>query len=380
MSYVHLMILGLTLVLLCSSTTASAAPLNAIYVSGEGGYDTYRIPALLLTKEGALLAFCEGRKGGRSDTGDIDMLVKRSEDGGKTWGPQQVVWDDGTNTSGNPCPVVDESTGVIWLLMTWNLGTDHERDIIALKSKDTRRVFVTSSKDDGRTWAKPEEVTKSTKKDNWTWYATGPCTGIQLKQGPHKGRMVIPCDHIEGESKKYYSHVIYSDDHGKTWLLGGRTPTDQVNECQVVELADGKLMLNMRNYDKTQKFRAVSTSADGGLTWSALRRDPALPEPLCQASFFRHSLVADGGVNRLLFSNPASQTGRERMTIKISLDEGQTWPIARVLYEGPSAYSCLAVLPNGDVACFYEAGLKSAYEGIVFERHSLESLMQPQKP
>ncbi|MCP4643959.1 MAG: exo-alpha-sialidase, partial [bacterium] len=208
--------------------------LNAVYKSGEDGYDTYRIPALLVTKAGTLLAFCEGRKGSSSDTGDIDMLVKRSEDLGETWSAQEVIWDDGANVCGNPCPVVDQETGIIWLLMTWNLGSDHERQIIAQESEDTRRVFVTCSEDDGKTWAKPEEATESTKQDNWTWYATGPCTGIQLERGPHKGRLVIPCDHIEAETKKYFSHVIYSDDHGVTWQLGGRTPTDQVNECQVV--------------------------------------------------------------------------------------------------------------------------------------------------
>ncbi len=342
---------------------------TAVYVSGQGGYDTYRIPALLVTKKGTLLAFCEGRRKSSSDTGDIDMLVKRSEDGGRTWGPQQVIWDDGKNVCGNPCPVVDQDTGTIWLPMTWNLGTDHEREIIAQKSKDTRRVFITSSQDDGNTWAKPEEITGSAKRENWTWYATGPCTGIQLERGAHKGRLVIPCDHIEADTKKYFSHVIYSDDHGKAWLLGGSTPTDQVNECQVVELADGRLMLNMRNYDRTKKSRALSISEDGGLTWSDVWRDPALPEPICQASFIRYSLEQDGkGQNRLLFSNPASRDDRVRMTVRLSYDEGQTWPVAKVLHEGPSAYSCLAVLPDGGAACLYEAGKKSPYESIVFER------------
>ncbi|MCP4642279.1 MAG: exo-alpha-sialidase [bacterium] len=361
--------------LLITSAMAAApgAPLP-IYVSGTDGYNTYRIPALLVTQKGTLLAFCEGRKSGGGDTGDIDMLVKRSEDNGATWSGQQVIWDDGANVCGNPCPVVDESTGTIWLTMTWNLGKDHERQIIAGDSQDTRRVFVCHSTDDGLTWSKPTEITETAKKPNWTWYATGPCTGIQLKQGPHKGRMVIPCDHIESETDDYYSHIIYSDDHGATWTLGGRTPTDQVNECQVVELADGRLMLNMRNYDRTKKQRAVSISEDGGMTWSSLWRDPELPEPRCQASLVRYTLAADGGKNRLLFSNPASPDDRVKMTVRLSHDEGETWAASKELHAGPAAYSDLAVLPGGDIACFYEAGVENAYETIVFHRFTLDWL------
>src|SRR5690606_3877854 len=125
--------------------------------------------------KGTLLAFAEGRKGGCSDTGDIDLLLKRSFDGGKTWGKLQVVWDDGENTCGNPAPVVDRETGQIFLLATWNLGTDHEKEIIKGKSKDTRRVFVSASVDDGETWKPMKEITKRVKRKAWTWYATGPC-------------------------------------------------------------------------------------------------------------------------------------------------------------------------------------------------------------
>ncbi len=345
-----------------------------LFIKGADGYHTYRIPSLIVTKKGTLLAFCEGRKGGRSDSGNIDMMLKRSEDGGATWSGQQIVWDDGANTCGNPCPVVDRTTGTIWLLMTWNLGSDRESAIIDLKSKDTRRVFVTSSTDDGKTWAKPKEITAAAKKPEWTWYATGPCTGIQLEKGPHKGRLLIPCDHIEASTKKYYSHVIYSDDHGKTWKLGGSTPTDQVNECQVVELADGRLMLNMRNYFRAKKNRAVSTSSDGGMTWSKIYRDAALPEPRCQASFIRYSLASDGSKNRLLFSNPAHTDSRVNMTVKLSYDEGRTWPVTKTLHAGPAAYSCLAVLGDGRIACLYEAGQNSPYETITFERFSLRWL------
>ena len=141
----------------------------------------------------------------------------------------------------------------------------------------------------GLTWVTPKEITSSVKEPGWTWYATGPCTGIQIQEGKYKGRLIIPCDHIEAGTKKYYSHVIYSDDHGESWLLGGRTPVDQVNECQAVELADGSIMLNMRNYDRSKHTRAVSISHDGGITWGPLNRDPALIEPICQGSIIRYT-------------------------------------------------------------------------------------------
>jgi sialidase-1 len=345
-----------------------------VFVSGRDGYHTYRIPAVIVTKKGAVLAFCEGRKKSRSDAGDIDLLLKRSGDGGKTWNPQQVVWDDKDNTCGNPCPVIDKKTGTIWLLLTWNLGADRESQIIALKSKDTRRVFVSYSEDDGKSWVAPKEITDQVKLKNWTWYATGPGVGIQLRIGKHKSRMVIPCDHIEAGTKKYFSHVIYSDDQGRTWKRGGTTATDKVNECQVVELADGRLMLNSRNYDRNQKNRAISISKDGGMTWSKVRRDPTLIEPICQASFLRYTLVGSESRSRLLFSNPASQTNRHKMTVRLSYDEGQTWPIARQLHSDPAAYSCLTVLSDGLIGCLYEAGQKHPYEKIVFARFTLDWL------
>lgn len=347
----------------------------SLFVSGQDGYHTYRIPVLLVTKAGTLLAFCEGRKGDRSDTGNIDMLVKRSADNGETWSGQQVIWDDGDNVCGNPCPVIDQNTGTIFLLMTRNLGTDHEPQIIKQESEDTRRIFISSSSDDGLTWTEPAEITKDVKQENWTWYATGPCTGIQLQRGEHAGRLIIPCDHIEAETEKYFSHIIYSDDGGQTWQLGGSTPVDQVNECQAVELADGRLMLNMRNYNRKEfQYRAISISEDGGASWSDLYYDSTLIEPICQASFIRYSLKSENGKNRLLFSNPASEENRVKMTVRLSYDEGKTWLIARVLHEGPSAYSSLAVLPDMDIGCLYEAGKEHAYETIVFEKFSLNWL------
>lgn len=359
-----------------AASPASLTTTNA-FVSGQDGYHTYRIPSLIVTARGTLLAFAEGRKAGSGDAGDIDLLVKRSTDNGRTWQPQQTVWDEGANTCGNPCPVVDRASGTIWLLMTWNRGDDPEPKIITRESKDTRRVFVTSSTDDGVTWAKPREITAAVKPTNWTWYATGPGAGIQIERGPHAGRLVIPCDHIEADTRHYYSHVIYSDDQGQTWQLGGSTPHHQVNECEVAELTGHRLLLNMRNYDPKQRTRQQAISHDGVATWTAQRHVPELIEPICQASLRRYSW-AEAGRSILLFSNPAS-TRRERMTIRASFDEGETWPVSRLVDARPAAYSCLAVLPDGTIGLLYEAGEKSPYENLVFARFSLAWLTEGQQ-
>ena len=347
-----------------------------IFESGKDGYHTYRIPSLLVTARGRLLAFAEGRRNGSGDSGDIDLLLKRSIDQGKTWTPAQTVWDDGPNVCGNPCPVVDRDTGTIWLLLTWNRGNDKEPEIIAGRSKDTRRAFVTSSTDDGLTWSRPREITAAIKKPEWTWYATGPGAGIQIEHGPHKGRLVVPCDHIEAVSRRYVSHVIYSDDHGQTWQLGASTPRDTVDECEVVELVGGRLMLNMRNYDRSVATRQTATSPDGGLTWTDQRHAPELIEPTCQASIRRHSWPVGDRAGVILFSNPAS-TRREKMTVRASLDDGRSWAFSRLLDPRPSAYSCLATLPDGSVGILYETGSRSPYETIVFARFALSWLVPP---
>jgi len=380
-------ILGWLVLPLCCAAGADGGrglQLTDVFVSGADGYHTYRIPALLVTSKGTLLAFCEGRKNSRSDTGDIDLLVKRSADGGRTWSRQQVVWDDGANTCGNPCPVADQATGVVWLPMTWNHGEDNESEIKRGTGRDTRRVFVTHSEDDGQTWARPQEVTADVKRPDWRWYATGPGVGIQLAHGSWKGRLLIPCDHslsLPDDPDGYHSHVIYSDDHGRTWRLGG-VIRPAVNECQAVELIDGTLLMNMRNYDKSKTTRAVATSTDGGMTWSAVRHDPVLVEPVCQASLLRYTMQPQDDRNRLLFSNPAhAEPGQRRdMTVRMSEDEGKTWPVSRVLWSGPAAYSCLAILPGGDIACLFEAGEKNPYERIILARFNRDWLTGADAP
>jgi sialidase-1 len=340
-----------------------------VFVSGDDGYHTYRIPAVVRAGNGDLLAFCEGRKDRGGDWGNIDLLLKRSSDGGRTWSAAQTVWDDGENTCGNPCPVLDETTGTLWLLLTHNLGSDRERDIVARTSKGTRTVWVTSSTDHGVTWKEPVEITSAVKDPSWTWYATGPGVGIQIQEGPHAGRLVIPCDHnYDDAAEKTHlsgSHAIYSDDHGKTWQLGG-VIRPRVNECQVAELFDGwgTLLMDMRS-NHGRNVRAQSLSHDGGATWSAPVDAPTLIEPVCQASLLRHE------PNLLLFSNPGAKT-RVNLSVRASADDGKSWRDIAVLHTGPSAYSCLVSLSPTEAGCLYERGETRPYEKIVFARFSVQ--------
>ncbi len=336
-----------------------------VFVSGEDGYHTYRIPSVIVSKKGTVLAFCEGRKSGRGDAGNIDLVLKRSTDNGKTWGKTQVVWDDAENTCGNACPVVDAKTGTIFLLLTHNFGRDGEAAIVSGKGKGSRTAWITSSTDDGGSWSKPDEITKDVKKPEWSWYATGPGVGIQLESG----RLLIPCDSKSDGGKTRESHVIFSDDAGKSWKIGG-VVGPQCNESQAVELPDGSVMLNMRSYQGNNR-RLVAISKDGGVTFSKPVEDKALIEPVCQASILR--LPGEGG--GILFSNPASMK-REKMTIRLSRDEGRTWSHAKELHSGPAAYSCLIVLANGEIGCLYEHGSKNPYETISFARFSRKWLTE----
>jgi len=341
-------------VLLATPLYAGEPVFNDIFVAGHGGYHTYRIPALLVTPKGTVLAFTEGRKTSRSDHGDIDMLLRRSTDGGATWLRTQVVHEEGGTkkiTIGNPCPVVDRSNGRIWLPFT----------------RDNDDVFVTYSDDEGATWSTPREITKDVKAKGWTWYATGPGVGIQIERGPHAGRLVIPCDHREPYKSKTakMSHVFYSDDHGETWQLG-ETVAPHTDECQVAERPDGSLIINMRNYwarDGKQKDkggkRVIATSDDGGATWSDIWFDDALLSPVCQAGLFRYSWPGDDGASGdtrsvLMYTGPASRSKRHKLTIRLSYDEGKTWPASRLVYEGGSAYSSPAVMPDGKVGILFE--------------------------
>jgi sialidase-1 len=369
--------------LACAAPSARAVEKTDVFVSGRDGYHTYRIPAMLRLENGALLAFCEGRKNSNVDIGDIDLLVKRSTDEGRTWSAAQVIWSDGPNTCGNPCPVVDRATGTIWLLATHNLEHDHLADIVPKRSPGTRTPWVMRSTDHGATWSQPKEITRAAKDPKWGWYATGPGIGIQIKSGPHAGRLVIPATHsyddpagrIAQGPYEFGAHVIYSDDGGSTWKLGG-TIRPKVNECQVVELFDGRgtLLMDMRS-GFGRGCRAQATSTDGGLTWSAPQDAPVLVEPVCQASILRYE-PASGQPGLILFSNPADgrRKQRVRLTVRASEDNARTWPRALVLHPGPASYSCLVGLAGGVAGCLYENGENDRYDRITLARFRLDEI------
>lgn len=336
---------------------------TVVFQAGGDGYHSFRIPALCVTRRGTVLAFCEGRRNSRSDTGDIDLVLKRSRDGGATWSRLEVVADHGPDTVGNPCPVVDRRTGIIWLPLTQNPGWATQKQILA--GEGARTLWMTHSADDGATWAPPQEITAAVKDPSWTWCATGPGNAIQLRSG----RLLVPCDYAARGTSREHSWVMYSDDRGRTWKRGGELP-EGTGESQAVELADGTLLINCRA-DQGHR-RLAGRSRDGGLTWGEFGPDPALVEPHCQASLIRYT-GRRGPRSRLLFSNPAAET-RVRMTVRASDDGGRTWPVSRVLHEGPAAYSSLAALPDGSVGCLYECGESNAYETITLARFPMEWL------
>jgi len=354
-----------------SGGMVKAQDLNYLYKAGEAGYSCFRIPSIITTTKGTVLAFAEARKNNCGDAGDIDLVVKRSADGGKTWSALQMVWNDSTNTCGNPTPVVDQNTGRIILLTTWNLGTDHEKDIINKTSKDSRRIFILSSGDDGLHWSGATDLTAGLKDSSWTWYATGPGRGLQISKGKHKGRLVVSTNHITGDTKQNYCQAIYSDDGGAHWSAGNVTKQDSVNESTIAELSNGRLMMNMRNASK-KRARQVAISKDGGTHWSDIKADTTLIEPVCEGNLLQYKYP--GKKAALLFCNPANTSSRTQMTIRVSYNDGGRWEAKKLLYAGPSAYSCLTILPNGNIGCFYEAGLQKAYEGIVYQEISIEDI------
>ena len=335
------------------STAAAALPLVDVFVNGQDGYPAFRIPALIATKRGTLLAFAEGRASLR-DHAENDIVLKRSRDGGKTWGPLQLVHEDGANSLGNPTVVILRETGrALLMYQRYAKGFDEHKAEPGLDGPRICRTFTQYSDDDGATWSKPVDVTAQVKRPmEVTSTATGPGIGIQLTRGKYAGRILMPFN--QGPYGRWKVYAVFSDDGGQSWRYGETAPEDApgfANEVQFVELDDGSVMLNARNQGGGLKLRKVSISRDGGHNWSTTRHDATLIEPVCQASILRHP---GGAKDVLLFSNPASQTARTNGTVRLSRDEGKTWPVSRVVYPGGFAYSCLASVPDGEVGCLFE--------------------------
>ena len=344
---------------------------QAVYARGDGGgYHTYRIPALAVTNKGTILAFCEARKNSKRDDGDIDLVVKRSLDNGRTWGPMQLVHDEGGGapiTIGNPCPIVDRDTGTVWLLFCRN----------------NKRAFVTHSRDDGKTWAKPVEIASVATGPGRDGYGTGPGHGIQLQFGPHKGRLVATA----------WTGILYSDDHGATWKVGGTTrpsedgkrqgppPYMGGGECIVAETVTGDLYMTMRNGPRGRKGleggkAAFAWSRDGGATWEPPQLTPNIIDGDCQHSLICLTDEKNHDRNRHLFSNPNHIARRRNLTIRISYDNCKTWNEGKVLEPERAAYSDLCVLPDMSIGSLYECGRggRSVYDSIMFARFNLEWL------
>ena len=312
-----------------------------LFKSGDGHYHTYRIPALVKTTQGTLLAFAEGRKNSQVDHGDIDIVCKRSEDNGKTWSKMQILQDNGRHTIGNPCPLVDRETGRIFLLTN---GAKHTEGEIINRGKGSREIYISHSDDDGKTWSERKNISAMVKKPEWRWYATGPCSGIQIQSGKYKGRLVVPANHsYHGSDVKrweYRCHSLYSDDHGKTWEIG-QSSSVGASENQIAEAGEDLLIQDIRMQTHKKGVRAFRFSEDGGATWSPLVHDKYRKDPRCQGSVIRHG-------DLLISTNPNSSK-REKMTLYVSKDQAKSWQQVALVYPNSSAYSDLEVTDDNQV-------------------------------
>ena len=374
--------LSICLLLTLVSTSSPSADLGEtttqvdVFVNGQDGYPAFRIPALLTTKRGSLLAFAEGRAN-LGDHAENDIVLKRSTDGGKTWGALQLIHEDGTNSLGNPTAVVVRETGrVLLMYQRYAKGFDEHKAEPGLDGPRICRTLLQSSDDDGASWSRPVEITAQVKRPTEvTSTAAGPGIGIQLARGEHAGRILMPFN--QGPYGQWKVYAVLSDNGGQSWRYGETAEEGakgHANEVQFVELNDGSVMLNARNQGGGLKQRKNSISRDGGATWSATQHDVALIEPTCQASILRHPNDGDAARDVLLFSNPGTTAGRSNGVVRLSRDDGQTWPASRVLYPGGFAYSCLASLADGSIGCLFE---RDDYKTITFARFTVDWLTAP---
>jgi sialidase-1 len=346
------------------------------FVSGKG-YKYYRQPALVRAKNGDILAFAQGRSE-RSDDSDIDIVLRRSKDEGKTWAPQQVLrGKDSKDPVKNVSPVVLED-GTILALYLSNRYVTEEAD------RGCRRMHKIVSTDHGKTWSKPVDITSQTQKpckedskgrwidppppNHWGWTGLGPVHGIVKKSAPHAGRIVFAARHVDTNSKTY-THVIYSDDDGSSWKIGGSLDL-RSTESTVVETSKGHLLVNSRSHgDSTYRIAAISK--DGGASFEPAWVETQLPEPEgAQGSLVEHSTNSKNGKKNILFSNPKSTEERTNGTLQLSPDDGVTWTQSKGYSPAGhwSGYSDLVVLKNGDIGVLFEHGstLKKDHEDVRF--------------
>lgn len=341
----------------CGVSTAAELEHFDVYKSGVDGYHTYRIPAIETTPDGTLLAFAEARKYNQADPGygkqDIDLVLKRSTDGGRTWSAMTIVEDPGELWSAaNPATIVDRQTGRVWVL--YLRGKPERNTETARPGTDDVQTLARYSSDQGATWSEPIDITavaRDMSAADWRTSVVGPGGAIQHSSG----RLVAAV----WKHAPYQDFAIFSDDHGANWqrgeLVPGGIPGD---ESQIVELPDGRLLMDIRQQSGPHRWMAVSE--DRGQTWSEPR--PGVTVTPVATAIERYE--TDSG-DRILWSGPKGP-GRANLVIRTSTDGGLTFPTERLLYEGPSAYSDLTVLPDKTVGVLWERGVKSGYEFITF--------------
>ncbi|MEN6495515.1 MAG: sialidase family protein [Thermoguttaceae bacterium] len=345
-------------------TAVAAPPLDHVdvFVSGKDGYAGYRIPAIETAPDGSLLAFAEARKYNLHDPGgpkqDIDLVMKRSTDGGRTWSAMKLIEDPGEFWSAaNPATVVDRQTGRVWLLYLRSkpgCGSATSRP-----GTDDLQTLARTSQDNGQTWSEPIDLTAVARDMNdpkWRCTVIGPGGAIQDRQG----RLIAAAWKFE----PFNAFAIFSEDHGRTWQRGALVPGQGGDEDQIVELADGRLLLDIRQETGPRRF--LATSSDGGRTWSERRPGEAVSPVCCAIERYTRKAAGDDR-DRIVWSGP-KKANRSQLVIRTSDDEGQTFTNERMIYEGPAAYSDLAILKDKSVGVLWERGTKRGYEFITFTR------------
>ncbi len=333
-------------------------PMVDVFVSGQEGYNTYRIPAIMQLESGRLLAFAEGRGSG-ADNGINDIVMKSSDDLGTTWSPLALVDDQPGRSLNNPC-VVEVRTGIhagraIAMYQSYPTGCGESCVVPGNKGTNICRTFVKFSDDGGATWSSAVDVTASVKRPTIvTSVASGPGIGIQLRHGKHAGRIIMPFN--QGPYGVWACYAVYSDDGGDTWQYGEVAANGSAgtgNEVQMVERADGSLMLNSRQFSGGG-WRKTAISTDAGLTWSALANDDELPDPSCMAGLIALTDPLDGfAQSRLIFCGP-NATARTNGFAWLSYDGGLTWPRKARVYIGAFAYSLPVPLDCDRFGVFFE--------------------------
>lgn len=342
-----------------SNFTSAQNQRVVVYQSNTNGYGSFRIPAIIKAPNGDLLAFAEGRVNGSADFGNVDIVMKRSSDEGKTWSSLQVVANNGSLQADNSAPVVDMTdpnypNGRIFLF--YNTGNASESQI--RNGNGERSIFYTTSTDNGATWSAPVDITSQVKKSDWRTYANTPGHAFQFDHGTYKGRIYVAANHSEGPPQSgfadYHAHGYYTDDHGKTFHISDNISFPGSNEATAAELSGDKMMMNMRNQAGSPRARIVAISNDGGQTWAKTFYDNNLPDPVCEGSILNIGYKNNNAI--LAFSNNASTTARENLTLRISFDEGKTWAKDYIGdYKGAStAYSDIVKMSDTEVGVLYE--------------------------